>query len=412
MMQFSYRALDPSGSLQQGEAQAVSRHALLGELTARGWRPIDLHEITVARHTGSRHRHGDAKSWWRPRARLTASDILAMTRLLASLLSAGLTLERALQLAAELGSTAPEQALAAGLRNAVREGKSLAVALAPHRSALPSYYLSLIAAGEDGGALAPTLTRLASLMERQAAVRARVQSALIYPAILSSMMILTMIVLLGFVLPRFEALFAESDAPVPLSTRIVMWLGHGMSDYGVYLLGAAAMLAVFAQRYFTSERGQFVKDQWLLGSRLTFGLPRSLSTARWLRTTSTLLASGANVPRALKIARGTLGNRVLEQSLDQALSRVTAGESLSAALVAVGAFSSVAPQLARVGEETGQLSALLQQGADLLDRESEQRIERLLGLLVPVLTISMGLLVAGMISSVLVGLLAINDLAF
>jgi general secretion pathway protein F len=218
--------------------------------------------------------------------------------------------------------------------------------------------------------------------------------------------------LLTFVLPRFEALFAESEAPLPWATRAVLAAGGFISNYW-WALGLLCLLAVAsAVALARTPRGRARLDSWLLKSRLTFGLPAAIDTARLLRTLSTLLANGVHIGSAMHIARATLSNTRLRLGLDEAARRIKAGESTSAALYATGVFPAQAVHLARVGEETGRLDHLLVEAAAILENESETSLERLLALLVPALTIGMGLLITGLIGSVLIGLLSVNDLAF
>ncbi|MEP7246135.1 MAG: type II secretion system F family protein, partial [Gammaproteobacteria bacterium] len=271
---------------------------------------------------------------------------------------------------------------------------------------------SMINAGEVGGSLPLTLGRLAELMRRQVEVRERIRSALVYPALLACVVLFTLVVLLAFVLPRFEALFAESEAPLPLSTQVVLALGRFVANYWLVILAVTAALFMSFTYWVRSSRGREQFDRWILVSRLTFGIPAATNTARLLRTVSTLCANGLPLPSALRVARGTLSNRRLLRALSQVASDVQEGSPFSASMARAAVFPPVAVQLARVGEETGKLDQMLQSAAMVLEEESHLRLERLLGLAVPLLTIAMGIIVAGLIGSVLIGLLSINDLAF
>jgi general secretion pathway protein F len=335
-----------------------------------------------------------------------------ITQALGSLVRAGLTVDRALAISTHLSTEPAPRAFLDDVATRVRAGASFADSVAASGRPLPGYYVSMIAAGEAGGALATTLLRLAELLKRQQAIRQRVTSALVYPAILVSVVILTLIVLVGFVLPRFEQLFVESEAPLPLPTRIVLGFGRFVGDYGVYLAIVAALGAIALIRWARTPRGRVTLHRWLLRSRWLLGLPASIDTARLLRTMATLIGNGLTLPAALKVARGTLSNEALRAALDGVARRVNAGEPLNVALATEPAFPPVAAQLARVGEETGKLDEMLLSAAEYLEEHSTTTLDRLLTLLVPALTVGMGLVVAGLIGSVLVGLLSINDLAY
>ncbi len=334
-----------------------------------------------------------------------------MTQSLGSLLNAGLTVERALQISIALTPRTPARACAQKLLESVRSGHTLAASFAASGQRLPPYYLGMIEAGESGGSLPTTLARLAELLGQQIEIRERIHSALVYPAMLAAVILLTLVVLLSFVLPRFESLFSESDAPLPLSTRAVLAGGRFLADYWWLLLIAAAALTVTFLTWLRSPRGGETFDRWLLTSPLSAGLPAATNTARLLRTVSALCNNGSTLTAALRIARGTLENRGLLRALTDVTRGVQAGEALSLCMSRGRVFPQVAVQLARVGEETGRLNEMLLSAALVLEEDSQRRLQRLLALIVPLLTIGMGLLVAGLIGSVLIGLLSVNDLA-
>jgi general secretion pathway protein F len=294
----------------------------------------------------------------------------------------------------------------------VRSGKPLADAFERSGRTLPAYFVSMIAAGEAGGSLPSTLRRLEELQRKQIEVRERVRGALVYPSLLAGMVIVTLVVLLAFVLPRFELLFAESRATLPWSTRAVLGVGRAVADYWAVGISVIAVAVVGFFWWFRSTPGREAFDRWLLRTRLTFGIPGAINTGRLFRTVSTLCSNGQPLPAALRIARGTVTNRHLARALEAVIRDVQAGRALSDALSGTKAFPAVAVQLTRVGEETGHLDDMLASVAAVLEESSHSSLERLLTLLVPVLTVAMGLIVAALIGSVLVGLLSINDLAF
>jgi general secretion pathway protein F len=410
MNAFSYQAVDTQGRMQAGALTAASRAAALGELNARGLTPLELVEASApVAKTASRF------SFRWPgvrRSRVDGSELLQLTQALASLVRAGLTVDRALAVAQHLVDSPQARALVAALGQKVRAGSSLARALAESSQPLPGYYISMVDAGEAGGGLAPALSRLAELLARQLEMRRRIVSALVYPSILAFIVLLTLGVLLAFVLPRFEQLFVESGAELPFATRFVLGFGRLVADYGIFFVAICAVGAIAGVRRLSTDSGRRARDRWLLGSRVMLGLPASVDTARLLRTVATLLANGQPLPSALRLARGTLTNLALREALDGVTQRVNAGENLHQAIARGAVFPPVASQLARVGEETGKLDELLLSAAVYLEERSSATLDRLLNLLVPILTIGMGLVVAALIGSVLVGLLSINDLAY
>lgn len=413
MSEFAYKAVDSTGVLHTGEIISASRAGVLETLSRRGLFPLSIDEGPAKGVDSRQHSLVDlTRLRYRRRAQVGPRELLTITQSLASLLKAGLTIDRALQITANLAGRPASRLLAENLLQAVRSGKTLSASLAASGQRLPPYFVSMVDAGELGGALPETLARLAELMGKQTEMRERIHSALVYPVLLGGVVLVTLVVLLMFVLPRFEQLFSESEAPLPWSTQFVLGLGRVTADYWWALLLGAAIFAVTFVMWLKSTHGRYQYDRWLLRTRVTLGLPAALNTARLLRTVGSLCKNGMPLSQALKVSRGTVGNRYLLNALTEVTREVQAGEAFSVAFARAGCFPAVAVQLSRVGEETGQLEELLQSAAGVLEEEAHRMLDRLLSLVVPLLTIGMGLVVAALIGSVLIGLLSINDLAF
>jgi general secretion pathway protein F len=407
---FTYEAVDRSGVTSAGELTAASRPVAVDILSRRGLVPTRV-SAAASHSSGIRWSPRDLLSRLRRDRGVNARELLNMTRSVAVLLRAGLTMDRALSIAVALMESREGKRTVERLKVAVRAGASLSEALGREKLPLPPYYATMVQAGEAGGSLADTLARLSDALKDRMILQERIRSALTYPIVLAFIVLFTLVVLLAFVLPKFRILFAEADVRLPLSTRIVLQLGDLAQRYWWAALVVGLAGAVSLTAFMKTPRGQAWWDRRLLVARWTFGLPLKLNTARVLRTLGTLLQSGVVLPNAIRIARGTLANVHLRHALHEVGSRVSSGQSLSEALVAVAVFPAHAVQLARVGEESGTLQPLLLEAASILENEAQTSLERLLTLLVPILTIGMGAIVAALIGSVLIGLLSINDLA-
>lgn len=412
MPTFVYSALDAAGSPRKGEVVFGSRPVAIQSLTQSGLVLLEIQE---------QDGHSRPQSDWQDSLRslvLRRSRVLAhrqqlfVSETLAALLRAGLLVDRALQVTAVLAPNAGTKRLIEAVLRSVRSGHSLAQAFRNEVEGFPPYFLSMVEAGEMGGALAETLARLAALLRRQQEARERIRSALFYPSILVVVVLITFVILLTFVLPRFESLFAESEAPLPTSTRVVMAVGRWMADQWWLVSAGTAALVVMVTAWVRTSGGRALVDRWLLRTRLTLGLPRAINTARLLQTVSALSRSGAPLPTALKIACGTISNRYLAGAAQGVIAAVQSGESLSNSLAATRVFPTVAIQLARVGEETGRLDEMLQSAATILETESQVQLERLIALIAPLATIVCGAVIASLIGSVLLGLLSLNDVAY
>ncbi len=404
-MEFFYKAIDRKGELQTGTLQAASQIAAATELAHMQMMAVEL------RTAGNR-----IPQWLTQprlgRRRLSTRDVVTLTQGLESLLKAGLVLDRALHIIGITSERRGIRTLCIDLERRIRAGSNFADALREHRKLFPPYYIAMASAGELGGSLPEGLESLGSFVERAAAIRERIVSSLIYPAMLAGMILVTMILVLTVVLPRFRSLFQESQAQLPWATRAVLALGDFVGAYGWLCAGLMATGGVLLYRaWHHPVRGPRLALR-LLKARWTFGLIAKTETSRFLRTIGTLSRSGVPLPQATSVALGMLQNRALLAAARDVHTRLKEGLNLSLLLDRGDVFPKAAVQLARVGEETGRLDDLLIEAADTLDRESQGTIDRLLSVLVPSITIVMGAIVAAIIASVLVGILSLNDLAF
>jgi general secretion pathway protein F len=404
-MQFSYKAINRAGTMQAGNLQADSQTGAMTELSRMQMTPVELRAIDQR-----------AFRWltqsWHFSQRFSARDVVALTQGLASLLKAGLILDQALHLMGNTSEIRGIRDVCVDLERRVRAGSSFGDALSEHQKLFPSYYIAMAHAGELGGSLPEGLEQLGSFVERAAAVRERIVSSLIYPAMLAGMIMVTMILVLTVVLPRFKSLFEESQVQLPWATRGVLALGDFLSAYGWICAGVIALTVFGVNRAWMDPVHGPRLALRLLKARWTLGLIAKIQSSRFLRTVGTLSRSGVPLPQAVSVAMGMLQNLALLSAAREVHTRLKEGQPLSLLLDRAEVFPKAAVQLARVGEETGRLDDLLIEAADALDRESQGTLDRLLSVLVPSITIVMGAIVAGLIASVLVGILSLNDLAF
>lgn len=394
---FRYKAVNQAGEVLEGDMTAASREVVIARLQELGHTPLHAEESSGPR----------ALPWRRQRL-----DTARFTRDLSTLLRAGVPLDRSLDMLVELAGDEASKRLLGGLLQDVRGGSALADAMESRGDVFSRFQVSMVRAAEAGGALESVLARLADFIEQFQALKSSVKSALVYPAILLVVMALSLLVLLVYVIPQFANLFAEMGQQLPLPTRIVIGLAEFVRDWGWALLVAPALAGLALQRLFQRPEIRRRRDAWLLGLPLLGDLVLKIQVSIFARTLGTLLASGVPLLGALAIVRDTLGNRVLAEAVDGVTERAREGEGLAGPLRASGRFPPLATHLIRVGEESGQLDGMLAQLAEVYDRETRASIHRLLTLLEPVLIISLGLMVGGIIMSILVAMLGLNELAF
>jgi general secretion pathway protein F len=296
------------------------------------------------------------------------------------------------------------------LRDRVRGGSALADALARHSASFPELHIGLVRAGEAGGSLAETLDRLGQLLERERGLASSVQSALLYPAILVVAAGASILMLLTYVLPQFVPFFTQSGAQLPLSTRVLIGLGDVVAQAAPWALLIVAALVLVARRLLADPNRRRKLDRHLLNLPLLGRLWRETLAARFTRTLGTLLKNGVSLIAALGIAEKTLGNREARACLVAATAKVRTGSGLAAALDGLELFPVRTIHLLRLGEETAQLAQMALRAADIHEEMVRTSVQRIVALLVPAITIVMGILVAGIVASLLTAMLSLNDL--
>jgi general secretion pathway protein F len=394
MAQFRYQALSATGETLQGQMEAASAADVIAKLQEAGHIPVE------ARRTDE---IAAAASWTTmfQRKALTQEQIQQFTEQLATLLGAGQPLDRALAILLDLPESAEARKTIANVRDAVRGGTSLSAALEQQHGVFSRLYVSTVRAGEVGGSLHETLARLADYLDRSRALRARVVNALIYPAILVTMISLSMLFLLGYVVPQFQSMYDGLGAKLPLLTQIVLDIGNGVRDFWWLIPIVVVVVLGWLDRKRRDPVWRRSLDAWMLKRKLLGSLIARLETARLARTLGTLIKNGVPLMQALTIARNVLGNRVLAEAVEVAAEEVKTGSGLSHALARRNVFPRLAVQMVQVGEESGELDGMLLKTADTFDRETAQAMDRFLTALVPALTVIMSIMVGVVILAIL-----------
>lgn len=402
MPKFQYKAVKLDGETVEGELEAADEAAVLGHLRSVGLIPLETRSAA-----GLRARLGRTR-----RQRLSQKEIGILTRELATLLEAGMTLDRSLQILLELTEAEHLNRVLSDLQERVRGGATFSSALDAQDGQFARLYINMVRAGEASGALDQVLGRLADYLERVAELRQTVTSALVYPAILLFVAGLSVILLLVFVVPQFTVLFEDMGAALPLPTQIVVAAGDLFRNYWWAMLVAVALIALLVERWLQDEQVRTRLDHRVLGLPLFGDLVWKMETARLSHTLSTLLKNGLPLLSALTLAKEVVSNRKISGLLDQASDELKHGRGLAGPLARLEALPDLALQMIRVGEESGALDAMLAKVASIYDRETRNSVQSMLTLLEPVLIIGLGVVVAGIIISILMAILGANDLVF
>ena len=404
MTRFRFKAATSAGEVLEGEVDAPSRVVALDHLRKKGHLPIRVEPIVGAAADRANAAISRAN-------RLPGREIALLTRELATLLKAGLPLDRALTLIVEMTEHAPVRKLIERLLLAVRNGASLTQALEPERDRLPAIYVGMISAGEAGGSLAEVLGRLADALEQTETLKETVRSALAYPALVLIVAIGSLAILLTVVLPEFRPLFESSGAKIPTSTAMLIWLGEMLSNYW-WLLALIVLLIVFAiSAHNRTPEGRMRRDRLLVSAPLIGDVVQKAEVARFCRTLGTLNGNGVPILEALKIASEAIANKAIAEVIRSLGQHLRRGERMAPHLARSHVFPRLAVQLVQVGEESGELTAMLLRIAQLYDEEVKRALQRLVSMMVPAITIALGLLVAGIVATMLSAILSTYDLA-
>ncbi len=399
---FEYKAVSPTGETVQGTMEAVNMDVVVAKLQEAGNIPLQAREAGQ----GFLSLGGLKMS----RRGMNTREVGEFTQQLSTLLAAGLPLDRSLQVLLELAENDRVGRIISDIRDRVREGGNLSDALEAQHGAFSRLFVNMVRAGEVGGTLDVTLERLADYLDRSKELRDSVVSALIYPAMLIVLAAGSLILLLVYVIPQFTPIFEELGGDLPLITQIVLAFGSVLQNFWWGLIGLTILAIYLFRRMLADPEKRLRFDTRLLGTRWVGDLVGKLETARLTRTLGTLLVNGVPLLSALAIAVRVVTNTRLRKDVELAAKEVKTGGGLARNLAKTGRFPRLALQMVSVGEETGQLDAMLLKVADTYDREVRNTIDRLLSIFTPVVTLLLAIMIGTIVLSVLLAILSINDL--
>jgi general secretion pathway protein F len=404
MPHYFYKAVTRDGVTDEGEMIEATSDAVIRRLQENGLIPILTEEIAPGGQSSRKFRLPV------PRKKARQPDVIGFTRSLASLLDSGAALDRALEIMLEVENDLAVRALIEDVQGTVRGGSSLSSALEEQGPVFSGFYVSMIRAAEASGTLGEGLERMLEYLERSRALREKIVSALIYPTILLGVAGLSVLILLTLVVPQFRPIFEDMGSALPLATRAVLGVSDFIASY--WWLGAILMAGVVfgIRRALENPQTRLQLDSASLRLPLLGPLISANETARFSRSLGTLLQNGVPVLKSLEIGRSTLTNRALAAAIDDATEKLKGGGDLSSNLQSAGVFPGLAVQMVKVGEESGNLDHMMLRVAKIYDGEVSITVQRLLAMVEPLLIIGLGVMIAGIIMSILVGVISINDL--
>ncbi|HEX6816204.1 MAG TPA: type II secretion system F family protein [Gemmatimonadaceae bacterium] len=381
MPTFAYTARTLGGELKTATMDAASRDEVVAQLRRQKLIVVKIDEEKAKKRMG----------------RIKTRDIVIFTRQFATMINAGLPLVQALDILSKQSENKALQDVTRQVVYDVESGHTVADALRRHPKAFADLYVNMVAAGEAGGILDTILLRLATFLEKNDALVGKVKSAMIYPAVIMSVAVVAIVVLLIFVIPVFQNMFASVNLSLPLPTRVVIGLSSFLKHYW-WLMGAGIWGGIFMLRqYYRAPAGRLQVDRFMLRVPVLGDLLRKSAVSRFTRTLGTLISSGVSILDGLEITAKTAGNQVIHNAIMESRSSIAGGDTISAPLQKSNVFPPMVISMIAVGEQTGGLDEMLSKIADFYDTEVDTAVSGLLSLMEPIMIVFLGVIVGGMV---------------
>jgi general secretion pathway protein F len=409
MATYSYKAADSAGKIVTGVLEADEEKKVVAELQTRGLIPI---RIALAKGNGKRLGLNISEQFLGLFQGVSSKDVMVFTQDLATLLEAGLPVDRALSLLIESAEKERFKMVVNDILKTVQGGGYLSDALAKHPKAFTSFYVSMVRAGEAGGVLEGVLSRLGEFLESAQELKDYIKSAMVYPIFLVGVGGASIIILLTFVIPKFSIIFSDMGQAIPLSTQILLGISELLQSYWWAILAVLGTGYFFLRKYLKTPAGRLKFDRKKMKFPVVGELIKKIEVARFARTLGTLTKSGVPILQALTLVKDIMGNKVISAAMENVYTRVKEGDRLSKPLRDTGIFPPLAIQMITVGEETGRLDRMLLRVAESYEKMVRNTVKRLISLLEPTMILFMGLVVGFVVVSMLMAVFSMNEMPF
>ena len=386
MPAFTYTARALNGDLKTATIEAPNRDEVIAQLRKQRLNVVKIDEKKEAE-----------KAKQKKAGKISMRDIVIFTRQFSTMINAGLPLVQALDILAKQSENKALKDVTLSVVFDVESGHTVADALRKHPKAFSDLYVNMVAAGEAGGILDTILMRLATFMEKNDALVRKVKRAMIYPGVIMSVAAIAIVVLLIFVIPTFEKMFASVGLALPLPTRIVIGMSKFLQGYWYICIGAIYGAFFAFKKYYATNDGKLVIDRLMLKAPVLGDVLRKSSVSRFTRTLGTLIGSGVSILEGLEITAKTAGNRVISDAIMESRASIAGGETIAAPLQKSQVFPPMVISMIAVGEQTGGLDEMLSKIADFYDEEVDAAVSGLLALMEPVMIVFLGVVVGGMV---------------
>jgi type II secretory pathway component PulF len=385
---FQYKALQANGTIAEGQLEAAGRPEAFAQMAGLGLRPVSLAERAgaQARTDSSVTSSIGSISFFKKTHKVSARALEDFTRLLSSLLAAGVPLSRALVILHKESSNPAAHAKWKEIYDLVIDGMSLADAMGRSPDTFPRVYTAMVQAGETGGFLDLVLAQIADFQAREKDLRSKVMAAMLYPCVLLFLALAVLVFLLTFFIPKFQVIFKGLGAALPLPTQIVLAASHILRSYGVFVLVGVVIIGALVRNWFASEKGRRVWEGLILRAWIVGPLVAQFAMARFARMLGTLLGAGVPLVQGLNVARKSIGNQILVDAVAQAIERVQQGGPLGASLAECkGLFPSSVVEMIAVAEESGRLDQELVRIANVTEGDLDRQLKTAVAFAEPLL---------------------------
>lgn len=402
MAVFQYKALQLDGKMAEGQLEAGGRQDAFRQMEERGLKPINLSEKAGGKAGASADSAAAKSGFTFGSGKVSAKMLENFTRLLSSLLAAGVPLSRALVILCKESSTPAAGAKWKQVYESVVDGVSLADSMALHPETFPRVYVAMVEAGETGGFLDVVLAQIAEFQSRDKELRGKVLNAMLYPLVLFCFAILVVVMLMVFFIPKFQQIFAGFGGQLPLITRMIVGTSHAVRSYGLFIFAGAAILGYAGWNWLKSEKGRRIWERAILRSPIVGPLVAKFAMARFCRMLGTLIGAGVPLVQGLNVARKSIGNQILVDAISNSIDRVKEGGQLGKSLgECKDLFSGATLEMISVAEESGKLDQELVRLADVTEAELDRQLKTAVTLLEPLMLF----LIAGFIGTIFIGMI-------
>jgi len=399
---FEYAVRDKSGKVVKGRIDAPNQASVANRLKSMGLAPMSISEV---QNTGLQ-REINIPGF---EEKIGLKDLAVMSRQLATMISAGLTLLRALSILAEQTENKPLAKVLSQVRNDVEQGQALSSAMAKHRDAFPPLMANIIRAGETGGFLEKSLASVAHNYEAEVKLRSKIKSAMTYPVVVFIMAIVAVIGMLMFIVPVFAQMFEDLGSALPAPTQFLVDLSSAMRFIAPILVIGLVLFTIWWRKNKHEESVRSKVDPWRLKLPVFGPLFQKVAIARFTRNFGTMLGAGVPILQALDIVGETSGNWVVEHAIKDVQNSVRSGHSLSGPLAEHPVFPPMVVQMLSVGEDSGAIETMLEKISEFYDEEVETTTEQLTALLEPLMIAFLGTIIGGMIIALYMPIFSIMD---